>query len=116
MTNEQSEIEEIKKELLGLGPMLPGSISEQWNVCGNPGCKCKNEKQPEKHGPYYQLSFSVNGRSSSFFVRKQDLAEARRRIQRYKRFKELNKELTQAYVDSARKNGFMGSKTSKVTT
>jgi len=116
MNNEQRKIEEIKKELLGLGPMLPGSISEQWNVCGTPGCKCKNEKRPQKHGPYYQLSFSVNGKSSSFFVRKQDLAEARRRIQRYKRFKQLNKELMQAYVDLARRNGFTDSETSILTT
>ena len=76
----------------------------------------KTKSGPKKHGPYYQLSLSVKGRSSSFFVRKQDLGEARRRIQRYKRFRELNKELTQAYVDSARQNGFMDSETYTLTT
>jgi len=106
MTKEQIRIAQIKRKLLKLGPMLPGSISEQWNVCGTPGCKCKSAKQPMKHGPYYQLSFSVKGKSSSFFVKKQDLAEAHRHIQRYKQFKKLNMELTQAYVDLTRKNGF----------
>lgn len=105
MTKEQRKIEEIKKQLFELGPMLPGSISEQWNVCGTPGCKCKREKQPIKHGPYYQLSFSVKGKSSSFFIRKPDLAEAHKRIRQYKRFRQLNMELTQAYVDLARKSG-----------
>jgi len=106
MTKEQKRIEQIKQKLLKLGPMLPGSISEQWNVCGTPGCKCKSKKKPIKHGPYYQLSFSVKGKSSSFFVKKQDLAEAYRCTKRYKRFKKLNIELTKAYVDLARKNGF----------
>ena len=106
MTKEQRKIEQTKQKLLKLGPMLPGSISEQWNVCGTLGCKCKSKKQPIKHGPYYQLSFSVKGKSSSFFVKKQDLPEAYRRIQRYRQFKKLNMELTQAYVDLTRKNGF----------
>ncbi len=106
MTKEQRKIEQIKERLLKLGPMLPGSVSEQWNVCGTPGCKCKSKRQSIKHGPYYQLSFSVKGRSSSFFVKKQDLAEAHKRIRQYKQFKQLNMELTQAYVDLARKNGF----------
>ena len=48
-------IEQLKQRLLNLGPVLPGSISEQWNVCGTPGCKCKDPANPEKHGPYYQL-------------------------------------------------------------
>ncbi len=106
MTKEQRKIEQIKQKLLKLGPMLPGSISEQWNVCGTPGCKCKSRKQPIKHGPYYQLSFSLKGKSSTFFIKKQDLAEVQKRIQQYKKFKELNMELTRAYVALTRKNGF----------
>ncbi len=66
----KKKIEQLKQKLLNLGPVLPGSISEQWNVCGTPGCKCKDPKTPQKHGPYYQLSFSVGGRSSSMFIKK----------------------------------------------
>ncbi len=106
MTKEQKKIELMKQKLLKLGPMLPGSISEQWNVCGTPGCKCKSKDKPIKHGPYYQLSFSVKGKSSSFFLKKRDMAEAHKRIQRYKQFKTLSMELVQAYVDLTRKNGF----------
>ena len=54
----QRRIEKIKAELEGLGGMHPGSISEQYNVCGTPGCRCKDKKNPQKHGPYYQLSFT----------------------------------------------------------
>ena len=106
MTKEERKINQIKDKLFRLGYMLPGSISEQWNVCGTPGCKCKDKNNPIKHGPYYQLSFSVKGKSSSMFVKKQDLREVRRRVQRYQEFKQLTMALTQAYIDLTRKGGF----------
>jgi len=96
----------LKQKLLGLGSVLPGSISEQWNVCGTLGCKCKDTANPKKHGPYYQLSFSVGGRSSSIFIRKEDVAEAHKRVKRYQEFKKLTMELVQAYVDLIRSEGF----------
>jgi len=106
MTREEQKILRLKKKLLNLGPMLPGSISEQWNVCGTLGCKCKDLKHPRRHGPYYQLSFTLATKSSTMFVRKEDLAEARRRIRRYRQFKDLTKQLTQAHIELTRKTGF----------
>lgn len=108
MLSTEQKITRIKNKLLALGAILPGSISEQWNMCGTPGCVCKDSKNPKKHGPYYQLSFSVKGRSSTMFLKKTDIAEARRRIQRYQHFKKLCFELVEANVELARKNGFKG--------
>jgi hypothetical protein len=105
---EEQQVQRIKKQILELGAMLPGSLSEQWNVCGTLGCKCKDPQKPIRHGPYYQLSFSVKGRSSTLFVRPEEVPEARRRIRRYQRFKELVMALTQAYVDLARKQKLSG--------
>jgi len=105
MRTKQS-VEQLKQKLLNIGPVLPGSISEQWNVCGTPGCKCKDTANPKKHGPYYQLSFSVGGRSSSIFIKKEDIAEARKRLKRYQEFKKLTMDLVQAYVDLVRAEGF----------
>lgn len=102
----KKKVEQLKQKFLSLGPVLPGSISEQWNVCGTPGCKCKDPKKPQKHGPYYQLSFSVGGRSSSMFIKKQDISEARKRLRSYQEFKKLTTELVQAHVDLIRSNGF----------
>ena len=42
--------------------MKPDSINEQYNVCGSPNCKCKDKKNPQKHGPYYYLSFTFKGK------------------------------------------------------
>ena len=41
---EEQQVQRIKRQLLALGQMLPGSLSEQWNICGSPGCKCKTRK------------------------------------------------------------------------
>ena len=37
MTNEERKIQRILERLVEIGPMLPGSISKQWNVCGTSG-------------------------------------------------------------------------------
>jgi hypothetical protein len=71
------QIEKLKKRLAELGPLHPGSISEQYNVCGTPGCQCKDPKKPRRHGPYYQLSFTWRGKSSTRFVRPEGLPEMR---------------------------------------
>lgn len=102
----KKSVEQLKQKLLSLGPVLPGSISEQWNVCGTPGCRCKDSNNPKKHGPYYQLSFSIGGRSSSMFIKKEDLAEARKRVQRHQEFKKLITDLVRAYVEQVREEGF----------
>lgn len=106
MTREERKVQQLRAKLAVLGPMLPGSISEQWNVCGTPGCRCKDAKNPKKHGPYYQLSFTVGGRSSTMFIKKEDLPEARRRLKHYQQFKTLCHDLVHAYVALARKTGF----------
>ncbi len=106
MTREERRIEQLTGKIAGLDPMLPGSISEQWNVCGTPGCRCKDPDKPEKHGPYYQLSFTVGGKSSTMFIKKKDLPEARRRLKRYRQFKTLSTELVHAHIALTRKAGF----------
>ncbi len=72
--------------------MRPGSLSEQYNVCGNPTCRCKDPKNPQRHGPYYQISYSHKGRSTTEFVKPAMVAAARRQLRSYRRFKKLTEE------------------------
>jgi hypothetical protein len=51
--------------------------------------RCKDPRRPHKHGPYYQLSFTWRGKSSSRFVRREQVPEMRRKLAHYKRFREL---------------------------
>lgn len=89
------QIEHLKRQLAQLGPMHPGSLSEQYNVCGKPHCRCKDPKHPQKHGPYYQLSFTWRGKSTTRFVRPEHLTEVRQKVANYQRFREL----VNAWVD-----------------
>ena len=75
-----------------MGPMHPGSLSEQFNVCGNPMCRCKDPRDPQRHGPYYQLSYTWRGKSSTRFVRQESVAKMHERIVNYKWMQELVKE------------------------
>ena len=78
----------MKGQLAALGDLRPGSLSTQYNVCGTPGCRCK-ATPPEKHGPYYQVSFTRKGKSSSKFVREEDLNTVRRELKNYEVMKTL---------------------------
>ena len=98
----QQRIEQLKTQLADLGPMHPGSLSEQYNVCGTPGCRCKDPDNPRKHGPYYQLSYSWRGKSSSRFVKPERVAEMRQKVANYKRFRELTNEWVDLAVEMER--------------
>ena len=84
----QRQIEKVKGDLAALGDLRPGSLSTQYNVCGSPGCRCK-ATPPQKHGPYYQVSYTRKGKSSSKFVKEKDLPTVRRQLKNYKRMKLL---------------------------
>ena len=90
------QIERVKVKLAALGDLRPGSLSTQYNVCGTPGCRCK-ATPPEKHGPYDQVSFTRKGKSSSKFVRKEDLNTVRRELKNY----EVMKTLVDRWIEMA---------------
>ena len=98
----EQRIETIKRRLTKLGPMHPGSLSKQYNVCGKPRCRCKDPKKPRRHGPYYQLSYTWRGKSSSRFVRPEQVTEIRHKVETYKRFRELVNEWVDLAVELER--------------
>ena len=82
------QIKRVKWQLAALCDLRLGSLSTQSNVSGTPGCRCKATPL-EKHGPYYQVSFTRKGKSSSKFVRTENLAEVRRELKNYDTMKLL---------------------------
>jgi hypothetical protein len=84
----KNQIQQVKRELLVLGELRPGSLSQQFNVCGRPDCCCKADP-PRKHGPYYQLSYTRKGKSHTVFVKKHQLAAVKEQLQNYAQFRKL---------------------------
>ena len=85
----EAQIAHIKAQLQEHGPMRPGSLSRQYNVCGKPGCRCKDPKHPRRHGPYYQLNYVYRGKKTSQFIREEILRQVRIELANYKRFRRL---------------------------
>ena len=85
----QAKIGKIKEEIMALGLELqPGVLTQQYNVCGSPGCRCRADP-PQKHGPYYQLSFTRKGKSRTQFVRRHELNLVQEQVRNYQRLKKL---------------------------
>ena len=84
----EKRIRNIKQQISELGDLRPGALSKQYNICGTPNCRCKADP-PIKHGPYYQVSFTRHGKSSSQFVRDEDLGEVQQQLENYRRLREL---------------------------
>ncbi len=80
---------EIKRELLALGAMHPGSITRQYQVCGKPGCKCMHPEKPERHGPYHKLAYVHRGKPVCRFVRADCVERLKDRLATYKTFRAL---------------------------
>ncbi|WDE96822.1 hypothetical protein PQO03_16330 [Lentisphaera profundi] len=88
----KARIERIKQEISELGELRPGSISQQYNVCGNPSCKCKDKQDPQKHGPYHKLSYRRKGKGYTQFIKEADLHNVSEQIHNYKKLKQLTGE------------------------
>ena len=85
----QVRIQRIKEKISGIEEMRPGSLSKQFNVCGNPKCRCKDPDNPQRHGPYFQISYTRKGKSTTEFVRKEMVTDVKKELKNYQEFKKL---------------------------
>ena len=73
----EQKIERIKRALMEIGPLRPGSLTRQY-------------KDPEnKTGASWQISYTRRMKSRTEYVRKEWVKEIRRQIATHKRFKRL---------------------------
>lgn len=84
----EKQIAKVKAELLKLSELRPGSLSQQYNVCGNPSCRCK-ASPPQRHGPYYQLNYTRKGKGGTRFVKQEEVKLVKRQIDSYARLRTL---------------------------
>lgn len=54
----------LAAELATIGFISPGSVVLRYTSCGKPGCRCQGDP-PQRHGPYYQWSRAVAGKTVS---------------------------------------------------
>ena len=86
----ERRIDKIKAELVDIGDMRPGSLTQQY-------------KDPENQsGPYYQLSYTLDMRSRTEYIRRDCVSDVRRQIRNYKRFKKLSGEWVSLGIEHSR--------------
>lgn len=73
----EGQIEKIKKELMGIGAMRPGSLTKQYR------------KSKDKQLGFYQVSYTHKMKSKTEYVRPHNVENLQHQIKTYKRFKEL---------------------------
>jgi len=73
----EQRVDRIKRALLEIGPMRPGSLTRQY-------------KDPQhRTGAYWQISYTRRMKSRTDYIRKEHVKEVRRQTVIHKRFKSL---------------------------
>lgn len=61
-TRDQDRYTALKRAVLAVGLIRRGSLVRRFMPCGKPGCACQ-ATPPELHGPYYQWTRKVRGKT-----------------------------------------------------
>jgi hypothetical protein len=87
--------EELYRELSRVGDFRPGSLNEVRRKCGKPNCACADPDHPG-HGPQYNLTRRVEGRTRARHLRPgPELDKARREVAEHQRFQDLVGQVTE---------------------
>ena len=69
----RGELERLAGELQGIGFTTAGSLVNRYTHCTSEGCRC-NAEPPQPHGPYWQWSKAVDGKTVSKRVHEEEVA------------------------------------------
>ncbi|MDQ6726565.1 MAG: hypothetical protein M3066_10430 [Actinomycetota bacterium] len=58
----QARYAQLASQLADIGLIAAGSVTHRYTRCASVGCRC-NAEPPRPHGPYYQWTAKVNGKT-----------------------------------------------------
>ena len=96
MTSRKAEarFEALKREILKLGFVRPGSLVRRFMPCGNPSCRCMGDP-PRLHGPYYQWTNKVQGKTKTLRLSEEQARLCAEWTRDHKRLKQLVRQMEQ---------------------
>ena len=71
INRDQERYESLKKSIVDLGLVRHGSLVRRFIPCGKPGCRCQ-ATPPQLHGPYYQWTRKVRGKTVTVRLTQQE--------------------------------------------
>ncbi|GFP25819.1 DUF6788 family protein [Candidatus Hakubella thermalkaliphila] len=83
----EAKIARVKRDLMELGWIHPGSLSKQKRSRG---------------GEYHQLSYRHGGKGHTKYVRPEDVPEVMQELENYRRFRELTRKWVELEIESAK--------------
>jgi hypothetical protein len=89
---QQDRAAAIAAELASLGLALPGTLIERHVRCGKPGCRC-HASPPVLHGPYWQWTRKVAGKTITRLVPDEQLDDYRQWLANHRKLRALVAEL-----------------------
>ena len=79
-TSSSAHLRQLAAQLAEPKPMRRGSLSERTIKCSKPGCACAHDPKA-RHGPYFSLTRSIEGKTRSRFLTQEQAAVARQQIE-----------------------------------
>lgn len=61
-TPDENRFRVLKASMADIGPLRRGTVLRRFVRCGSPGCRCA-ASPPKLHGPYYDWSRKVKGKT-----------------------------------------------------
>ena len=62
MAKKRRSIDQIKKKILSVDLVLPGTLYARLKPCGKPNCRCASGEPEDLHGPYWEWNRREGGR------------------------------------------------------
>lgn len=88
MNNVQRAYDKLKRELLALDFVRPGSVVKRYMRCGKPSCRCMG-KPPLLHGPYYQWSHKLRGKTVTIRLTPEQAKLCQEWVENHRRLKDI---------------------------
>jgi len=99
--------ETLKRQVADLPPIRRGSVVRRFMPCGRPGCRCQ-ASPPRLHGPYYQWTRKVQGKTVTVRINsrqagllRQWIHNARRLDGLVRQMERVSMRLTERLLDKA---------------
>ena len=109
-TRDENRFKTLKASLVDLGPLRRGTVLRRFVPCGRPGCRCQADP-PQLHGPYYEWSRKVKGKTVTVRVTpeqarllKQWIANARRLDEIVNEMQRLSERITEPLFQAAKRS------------
>ncbi|SPE50371.1 conserved hypothetical protein [Verrucomicrobia bacterium] len=85
------DYEAAKAQIQALGYILPGSLQKRLYRCGKPNCRCATHNL--LHGPYYQWTRKIGGKTVNMNLEEEAAQKAREWIKNDKNLRKLCRRL-----------------------